>query len=519
MPNAATRPSPPRADAPSNRLDWLAAMLVGAATFALYLASLAPSLTWAHQGADGGELLAAAMTNGVPHPPGYPLYTFLLQGWLELVGLLAPGSDIAWRGNLLSALFAAGSAGLTVPVIGSLLARQPLRWLWASLGGLLWAVSPLLWSQAIITEVYSLHALLVILLAWSALVKPQRLWYVVLSAALGVAHHLTFVLLLPAALYALATGQSGRRRWVRPVGALLLGMSLGALLYLRIPLVAGNGPPPVNWGYADNWQGFWWLVSGAAYRGYLFSTGGSAFFPRVAAWAYTVTMQYTPAGLAIALAGLADWDRSSPRLRNFALLWIVPVSIYAIAYYTRDSEIYLLPVVWMMAVWLTVGLAVIGAWLQRRFTLQPRWNALLWTALGLAGILALTAGRWSALALREDREARDYLSQSAQVLEPDSILVTLGDAETFSVWYGVWASGDLSRHAPGLVPLNDSLYQFDWYRRLQRELHPAIPAIDQSAADVVAANVGKRAIYFAELPPWVAREQLEQVGPLWKLKP
>ena len=35
---------------------------------------------------------------------------------------------------------------------------------------------------------------------------------------------------------------------------------------------AGAGTlPPVNWGYADSLGNLWWLVSGAAYRRYLFA--------------------------------------------------------------------------------------------------------------------------------------------------------------------------------------------------------------------------------------------------------
>ncbi|MEZ4638589.1 MAG: DUF2723 domain-containing protein [Caldilineaceae bacterium] len=72
----------------------------GGVGLSLYIFSMAPGLTWANFGADGSELLAAAVTNGVPHPPGYPLYTLLLQGWLALWAFLLPNSDLAWRGNL-----------------------------------------------------------------------------------------------------------------------------------------------------------------------------------------------------------------------------------------------------------------------------------------------------------------------------------------------------------------------------------------------------------------------------------
>lgn len=493
---------------------WAAAA-AGLAAFLFYLASLAPGLTWAHQGADGGELLAAAVAGGVPHPPGYPLYMLLLQGWLALLGLAAPTSDLAWRGNLLSALCGAAGVSLTVIVAGHLLPASPQRGLWALLAGVAWAVSPLLWSQSILTEVYSLHALLVVLLAWVVLVKPLRLWYVVIPVALGVAHHLTLLLLLPAAFYALVAVRTGARRWWPPLATLGGGVLLGALFYVRIPLVAANGPPPINWGYADNWEGFWWLVSGAAYRGYLLSGGVGVVLSRLATWAYVLTEQFSPVGLALGFVGLAVWDRTAPRLRNFSLLWITPVSIYAVLYYTRDSEIYLLPVAWLLGIWLVVGLAAGAAWLEPRFA-----GARSMIAGGAALLIVLLAVvRWPVVALPADNEARDLLARMADVLEPESLLVTLGDQETFTAWYGTWGDHSLQAAAPGLIPVNESLYQFAWYQRLQRDLHPGVAGIDQSAEELVAANAGVRPIYFAEQPAWIEAARLEAAGPLWRLRP
>ena len=91
-----------------------AGSLVGFAVFAaslgLYLSTLAPTLTWGYQniGVDGGELLAAANTLGIPHPPGYPTYTLLLKFFATVV----PVGDFAYRGNLLPAILASGSIGL-----------------------------------------------------------------------------------------------------------------------------------------------------------------------------------------------------------------------------------------------------------------------------------------------------------------------------------------------------------------------------------------------------------------------
>ncbi|MCB9138386.1 MAG: DUF2723 domain-containing protein [Caldilineaceae bacterium] len=520
------------------------------AALLLYIVTLAPSITWAHDGADSGELLAAAVTNGVPHPPGYPLYMILLQGWLWLTGLIFPAADLAWRGNLFSALCAALSVGVTVVVLGRLLAGYRWSKAWALLGGLAWAVSLLLWTQAVVTEVYALHSLLLALLGWAVLCpdgrsrlsrnpagsphsapaegrvagfrsRYSRRAALVLILAFGFAHHLTFLLLLPAALYYLWTDPSAipapRARFTYLAGILAAAGVLAALFYVRTPLVAGTTPPPpVNWGYPDNLAGFWWLVSGSAYRGYFFTLEAKEMLGRVASWAYTVTTQYTPAGLGLALLGFAYLDGSNPRLRNFSVFWLLPVSLYSISYYTRDSEIYLLPVVWLMAVWMGFGLAVLADWLGRRPWHAP-WRAIVATG-AVIGLTALLLFHLPSVSLRGDREATDFLAAVEERIEPGSIIITTGDTTTFAVWYGAWGDGSLLAVAPDAVIVNYSLYQFDWYQRLLDNLYPNVANVGTSAQALIEANIAARSIYLTEKIPIIPDERLQSEGPLWRIK-
>ena len=47
-----------------------------------YARTLAPSITWANDGSDSGDLVAAAATLGVAHPTGYPTYLLLARLFL-----------------------------------------------------------------------------------------------------------------------------------------------------------------------------------------------------------------------------------------------------------------------------------------------------------------------------------------------------------------------------------------------------------------------------------------------------
>lgn len=515
--------------------------LTGAA-LCLYVWTAAPGLTWANHGPDGGELVAAALSNGVPHPPGYPLYILLLQGWLAVGEWWLPEAEPARLGNLFSAVCAAISAGVTVLVAAHVLRRLPQRavdavhgsapsigrrWPWAVLVGVAWAAAPLPWGQALITEVYGLHMLLVALLGWVVLVKPARPLYLLPVVALSLAHHLTTVLLLPAVLYlAWASSPAGigftraSLRALARIGAILLGASvLGALFYFRLPLAAATAPP-INWGYPDNWAGFWWVVSAEAYRGYLFNVPVGGIFSRVAQWANTLTVQYTPVGLGAGLVGLAHLDDRAPRLRNFSLLWTVPVSVYSVSYYTRDSEIYLLPVIWLLAVWMAVGLPHCVDWLVAHSPQALRLRkSLLETGLAgllLAGMLLLIGVRMPTMSLRNDVEAERFLYNVDSVLEPDSIIVSSGDAETFALWYGAWGNGQLLRNGREPILINYSLLQFDWYRRLLSERYPNVPGVDGPFEELLQANSSLRPIFFSEELSAVSEEQLQPVGQIWR---
>lgn len=529
---------------------WLA---IGGATglmFILYWWSAAPGLTWAHFGADGGELLAAAVTNGVPHPPGYPLYMLLLRGWLWATGLLWPTADLAWRGTLLSILCAALSVGVTVRVMAHLLEAQATRWIWAFLIGVAWGIAPMPWSQALITEVYALHMLFVALLGWATLVKPHAPRWLTPIIALGMAHHLTLVLLLPAVFYYVIFSQTESWRrvgWKLPLrvaGWMALGVLLAPLFHLRTYLVTVDAvaPAPVNWGYPDNWTGFWWLISGAAYRSYLFGAPTSTLLTRIAAWASTLTRQLTPVGLAFMLLGLSQWDRQRPHLRNWSLIWLAPVSIYAINYYTRDSDIYLLPVIWLTMLWLGVGLEAVQQWLTAEWpTLSARWQArqagagaksnttkspaprfapaaigkglMLFVVMGLVG---LTIWRWSTVSARVDLRAQTFLTETIAVLEPQSIVISSADAETFALWYGAWGSGELLAKHPDTVLINYALYQFDWYRRLVRELYPEVVGQSDSVEEILAAQGKTHPIFFSEQFSFWPADEMTPAGPIWR---
>lgn len=490
-------------------------------SLALYITTLAPSLTWAHHGADGGDLLTAALTNGVPHPSGYPLYLLLLQAWLRIGSLLQPSP--AYLGNLFSAAAVAAAVGVTVVTAAHLLRAHPQRWLWAALGGCVLAVTPLFWSQALITEVYGLHALLVAGIGLMTFAWPDRRVALALLLALGATHHLTSILLWPAVAYAVwaATPQQTWAQRVRLLAAIFgSALLIGGIVYLRL-LWANRGtgtPPPVNWGYIRDLQGLGWVVSGAPYRDYVFAVPLDKWIGRLAAMGHVLIEQFTVVGLLIALGGLAMWDHHQPRLRTLALLWCIPIAIYAVGYRTSDSYIYLIPVVWLLSLTFAQALASLTAWIGDYRPSLSRASQISMELITLTFIIGATIMRAPTLSLREDIEATDYLAQVTQQITPGSIIITNADAETFALWYAAWADDPTPEPAlPDVVLLNSSLDQFGWYQDLMHDLYPTLPGIDRGVRGVIEANRAERPIYFTDE---IANQGAAVVvdGPLFRLQ-
>src|SRR5215210_4235524 len=85
------------------RIDWITAAVTALLMFLAYWWTLAPDLTLE----DSGELAVASMYAGVPHPPGYPVWTVYTWLFTKL-----PISNIAYRVGLSSAFAAALACGL-----------------------------------------------------------------------------------------------------------------------------------------------------------------------------------------------------------------------------------------------------------------------------------------------------------------------------------------------------------------------------------------------------------------------
>jgi hypothetical protein len=245
----------------------------------------------------------------------------------------------------------------------------------ALIAALAFASSRLFWMQATITEVYTLNALfgavlLVLALgvvgdlsAGRASVKNRTLMTVLLGVGLG--NHTTLGLAAaPFGVWVLwlvwgRLGWRGVLDW-RPVVGLLAGLSV----YFYVPFAA-SAAPIVSWGSPDSFEGFRWLVSGTIYRPYAFGIASDFLPGRISTVAELLFTQFTVVGTVIGVAGLSTiWSYS----RAFVIASVSSVAIiavYAVAYNTVDSFIYMISAFMLFSLWVAVGTAVLGQGVSR----------------------------------------------------------------------------------------------------------------------------------------------------------
>ena len=317
-----------------DRTDWLSFWVTTGAALAVYLFTLSSEVGLGN----AGIFATGAMYAGVPHPPGYPVWT--IYAWLFT--RLLPFSNIAWRVAVSSAVAGAGACGMVALMVsrGGVMMVEGMarfrrlepaaeRWLRVVSGyvaGMAFGLSGTFWKLGMMGEdsgrlgLLLFAIVLALLMRWGHAPKRRRYLYcawLVYGLALG--SDLSLLAAAPGLLWLIlfldsATGRdffaatmvlvgiafNAMTRGILPrngftpvfagIGllALLIWMAmalktkrmfsetravlgsgvflaLGLSFYLFLP-IASMANPPMNWGYAREWQGFLHLVGRGQYE-------------------------------------------------------------------------------------------------------------------------------------------------------------------------------------------------------------------------------------------------------------
>lgn len=413
--------------------------------FGLYLRTLGT-----HVGtADTFEFQVVAPALGVAHPTGYPLYVVVGK----LFSLLPIGS-LAFRVNLTSAVFATAAALGVYALAASLSGRRLI----AFIAALSFAVSGVMWSQAAVAEVYALNALIAALVLGRVIglasLRPSASSGVPLLFflfGLGISHHLTTVLLLPALALAIAIARPRLplRAALLSLGLFLLGLS--AWLYIPLRWPALNGAPMPLAQFLD------W-ITGSRFGGALVLSA----WRDPARWEIVLRFlldAYGPAGAA--LAGIGAVGLALRHWRPALILFVTFAAyvFYGLVYLVPDVSAFLIPAYLVMAIWIGAGVAFLvdGLPAQLPATIRPPLHALssilfllvpvtlIWRNFPLVDqrgkggqaeawgryVLGLPIPVGAAILVDSEKIAPLYYLQVTENLRPDLDILVLGTEEEY----------------------------------------------------------------------------------------
>jgi hypothetical protein len=470
-----------------------AALFLGA--LALYTSTMAPGITWSNDGGDGGDFLTAAFNWGVPHPTGYPTYIILLR----LFAWVVPFGEPAFTANLFSATCAGAAVPLVYLISRNVIARMPES---SALGtgaarsvsavsALAFAGGSVFWSQATITEVYTLNALfaaavLLLGLLVRARLDQRRPATALLAAfgfiaGVGLGNHVTLAIVIaPVAAWATWPLLRHIRARFRLAALPALAFVLGLSVYVYPPVASAQGPV-LSWGHPHSFEGFRWIVTASIYQNYAFGVEGEDLPRRTIKVFDFLLGQYGIVAVILGVGGVATlWSRS----RGFAaatLMTATGISVYAVGYSPSDSYVYLVPAFMVFAVWAAAGAASLVATVREapspgfRARLGPRARLLAPGCIALvllAGPAYVIPLRFGDMNIRGDNRATDYVEQAMATAGPGSVILADG-VELFSLWYHAYVSDPEDR----ILVVSTALLRFDWYwQDLRAQAPDRIPA-------------------------------------------
>lgn len=474
--------------APAGRMtpDRIALASLVVATAVLYSLTLCPTVYWY----DSAEFSAHAVTLGVPHPPGYPLYTMVAHLFTWLPGEPALGV------NRMSLVFGMGAVAILYALIrqvgGSLRAGV--------LGAATLATIRTFWSNAIVAEVYT-PGLVMTLGALLILVRAhERRWrrgviVAGLVGGLGVGMHMSIT--------TFGLGYAWLA-WTYDLPERMRPSMLAARLRGRVALAASSGLAAAAgllvFAYVplrkfERWDVYEWTVfrknsSGGAFRRKFLQDYD--FGDRLALVSDLVVDNVLIVGVALAVVGLAALLRRRPKTGIGVLLAGGGNAWWFFNYQVPDLDVFYLPSLAVLCVGIGLSSDTLAAPLRR---MRERLGFAAWLLLLLPAVLV--SRNFDAVDLSRASGAAEYGRAACDVARGPVRIVNYSSPDEwryYSVFIYMQATDD--RCAQAEV----------WKKPRSFVVGAAV-----RRGDVVYA--------FRPLEGLRARFRVTPAGPLWRLEP
>ena len=465
--------------------------------FITYLFTLTPTVDFI----DSGELAAVCATLGIAHPTGYPLFTLIGYVFSQL-----PVADtVIGRLNIMSALFAALGAGLFTILVKEILGvtatvgikkqgkkkvkrkrsgagkekegeefflSEKLQWLAAASAGLLLCWTAIFWEVGTTLEVYSLHALFVVLLLYLAVrysserepeieLRLGLLFFFFLG--LSLANHLTTGLLFPAFLLLFLVKYISQRTPLSRILLVMFPVLIGVAFYLYLPIRAA-GRPVIMWGEPTTLSAVWDNLTVADFSSRLFAHQSEGetlldFFLR-----FPGRVGYLPVPLIF--WGMALLYKKSKSYFFFLIVVFLSSIFYAATYNVGDNIFYFNPAYISLLIFGGVGIYGLFQFIQRKFRII--WPLVLLIIVIPLPELILNYPRADK---KDNYFVEDYIHNIFSAIEPNAILFAL-DCQI--ILHPIYYYQTVEHLRDDILVLPNHGLQKGWFANRLRDYYPEI---------------------------------------------
>ena len=389
---------------------------------------------------DDGTFTLAAYFNGIAHPPGYPLYTFLAH-WASLIPL----------GNVVSRVHAFSAVlGTAACIILWLLVQRMLQSrLLATSAALVYGFSLAFWSQAIIAEVYTLNVFLFLLLFLLCLYfrdnpgSKKLFGTICVIYGLALSNHWPLIILSTPLLLAVI--------WpviFNVISNAVLGaacIAIGLLPYLWMVINSHLNPPINFYGPLHSLSDFIFMVSREGYK--TIDTSSSADWTDKLQFSgfflQQLYNQFRPFGILFILIGAIQQFRVWPKNISFGLLFgflgptFILIGLLGFDFDIEHKNLFLVyPLIAyaIAAIWLVLGIRTVIDVLQEKSggKINSQFIAV---SISVLLVLSTLISNIPANYRANDYMARDYAKVILDSLEPNAVFFTYADIDTGPIGY------------------------------------------------------------------------------------
>jgi hypothetical protein len=464
--------------------------------------------------ADNAEFATLGALGGRAHPSGYPLYVLWLRAWSWL-----PGTTPAHTAALATAILGA----LAIGVLHAACRAWGARPLAATIAVGIFAAAPLILQFHSEAEVFAMNNLVAALVLWLAAARGplrghRRAAALGLVAGLGLAHHLTCVLIAPIGLYGVvrAARESRATSYLLAITGLVIGLSPYAYL------VFADGP--ASWGtittasdlratFLRSEYGTGSLATGVALP---WTVGVAACLTTVARswlWAFAVA--------GVAMLGVRIWRPAGETRWAWALLAVsfllagpglasrFDIDPHGIGLFICQ-RFHLLPAL-LLAIPVAAAIDVAVARLSARLDRHPVAAAVL----AVLGFVALSIAGLPRIARQHSPAMELGVQNLLRTLPPNAIAVVVSEDQCFGGQYLQLARGE----RPDVAFVCSELLRRAWYRAAWAHRGLAMPADPGAALGDALLRTGRPVLVDRGLTGVIAAHPSYPFGVLARVLP